>query len=220
MLMMKHHPLAGRQRGFTLIEVLVTMVLILIGMVGMMGMQSKAAKVEFESYQRGEALSLAREMQARLQGSRGIVAAFKDNSVSSTDGGIFVGASADNFMAGGVCVPGAGVALAEAKYEMCKWGEALLGAAAKDTASGNSVGAMLNARGCVIRVEPPENNALADVYVVIVWQAVSSGREPMGMAAGEAASPGSQCASQQAYPSGKRRAVTLRVLVPDLKKST
>jgi type IV pilus assembly protein PilV len=206
-----------QQRGFTLIEILVTMVLILIGLVGMMGMQSKAAKVEFESYQRGEALSLAREMQARLQGSRGILSGFIDNTVSTTDGSVFVGASSTNFMTSSACVPGSTTApLVAAKYEMCKWGEALLGTAATDTGSGTNVGAMLNARGCLIRVEPPENNALADVYVVIVWQAVSVGREPMGMASGEAASPGSQCASAQAYPSGTRRAVTLRVLVPRL----
>ena len=60
-------------RGFTLIEVMVTIVIMLLGILGVIGMQARSAVIEFEAYQRGEALSLVREMQGRLTDSRAIV---------------------------------------------------------------------------------------------------------------------------------------------------
>jgi type IV pilus assembly protein PilV len=207
--------------GFTLIEILVTVLILLLGLLGMIGLQARGANVEFESYQRGQALSLAREMASRLAGARGIVSGYVSNAVSSTDGSIYLGsgAGAQTFVDGaGNCVPGAGVPLAEAKYEACQWGQALRGVAVKDGA--NSVGAMIGARGCIIRVEPPNNNALADLYVVIVWQALKPGTEPPGMVVGETASPGSECASTVNFGAGLRRAVSVRVMVPDLAKAT
>ena len=215
--------LAGRAprsaRGFTLIEILVTILILMLGLLGVIGLQARASNVEFESYQRGQALTLAREMAARVAGSRGIVGGFLDDAVSSADGSVYVGygGGATNFDDGaGNCVAGAGVALDEAKFEACQWGMALLGVAA--TEAGNNVGAMLGARGCLIRVEPPNDNALADIYVVIVWQALKAGTEPPGMVVGEAASPASQCASGVNFGTGLRRGVTVRVLVPDLVK--
>lgn len=206
------------RRGFTLIEVLVTILLLLLGLLGVIGLQARASNVEFESYQRGQALTLAREMAARIAGSRGLIAGFNDGALSSTDGSVYVGygAGATNFDAGGACVPGAGVALDEAKFEACQWGQALQGVAA--TESGNNVGAMVGARGCLIRVDPPNDNALADIYVVVVWQALRAGTEPLGMIAGEAASPASQCASDVDFGAGLRRGISVRVMVPDLSK--
>ena len=205
-------------RGFTLIEVLVTVLILMLGLLGVIGLQARASNVEFESYQRGQALSLARDMASRIGASRGIVSGFLDNAVSSGDGTIYMGSGADasTFLNAGNCVPGNGVALTEAKYEACEWGKALRGAAVQE--GGNSVGAMVGARGCLIRVEPANNSALADLYVVIVWQALKAGNEPLGMATGEAASPASQCASLVNFGTGLRRGVSLRVMVPDLAK--
>ena len=204
--------------GFSLIEVLVTMVLILIGLLGVLAMQARAAKVEFESYQRGQAISLAQDMQSRLYASRAIVqAGFMNNAVSSTDGSIYVGSGsgAKSFVgAGGNCVPAAaGDALAAAKFETCQWAQALLGAAATD-GSGN-VGAMLGARGCLIRIEPPQANALADFYVAIVWQGVAAGAEPPD----DAPAGKNFCASDVDFGAGLRRGVSTRVMVPDLVKT-
>lgn len=212
-------PIAARERGFTLVEILVTILILMVGLLGVMGLQARASNVEFESYQRGQALSLARDMAARVAGSRGIVSGFLNAALSSTDGSVYVGAGggASTFVDGsGNCVPGAGVALAEAKYEACLWGQALQGAAVKEGL--NNVGAMVGARGCLLRVEPANNNALADIYVVIVWQALKAGTEPLGMVAGEEASAASQCASAVAFGTGLRRGVSVRLMVPNLTK--
>lgn len=203
--------------GFTLIEVLVTMVLILIGLLGMFALQARAANVELESYQRGQALTLAREMEGRLTASRALVAGYLNNAVSSTDGSIYVGngAGAVDFSdADGNCVvPAPGDVLAAAKYEACLWAQSLQGAAAKD--AGSNVGAMLGARGCIVRLEPPQANALADLYVVVVWQGLAAGSEPpVDAPAGK-----NRCASDVDFGAGLRRGVTLRVMVPDLVKT-
>lgn len=209
------HMNAGRQRGFTLIEILVTIVIIVFGLLGLVGLQAKASKVEFESYQRGQALSLVRDMETRIQASRAIVVnGFLDNAVSSTAGTVYMGngAGASNFTdADGNCVPAA-AGLDAAKYESCLWGMALKGAAAKEGTA--NVGAMVGARGCLMRVVPPENNALADIYIVVVWQGLIPGSEPA------ADSPAGQCASAVDFGAGLRRGVSLRVMVPDLKKTT
>ncbi len=208
------------QLGFTLIEILVTMALILLGLLGTIGLQTRASNVELESYQRGEALSLAREMQARLTDSRGIVSGYLDSSVSSIDGTVYVGAQSPGTAvsytdASGQCVAGGGVPLAQAQYEMCQWGLALQGSAVKNE-GGSNIGAMIGARGCLIRVVPPENNAKADIFVVIVWQGVAQGTEPA------VDSPAGQnwCAKDVTFPTGLRRGVSVRVLVPDLTKAT
>lgn len=200
-------------RGFTLIEVLVTIVIMLLGILGVIGMQAKAAVIEFESYQRGEALSLVREMQGRLTDSRAIVDGYLNLAVSSTDGSIYVGsgAGAKDFSTASVCVAGAG-ALAQAEFEMCQWAQALQGAASLEGTS--KVGAMIGARGCLIRVEPAENNALADIYVTIVWQGKSKSTEP------DPKSAAGLCASDVDFGAGLRRGVSVRVLVPNLTKTT
>jgi type IV pilus assembly protein PilV len=202
-------------RGFTLIEILVTILVLVLGLLGVIGMQTRASATEFESYQRGQALALARDMQARLQSSRGILAGYLDPSISSTDGSIYFGNGTDavNFVdATGHCpAPVAGDALSQAKYQVCSWGRDLQGVA--DIDDGNAVGAMVGARGCLMQVNPPQLNALADLYVVIVWQGISSRTEPADD------SPAAQCAAGVDFGSGMRRGVSVRVLVPDLHKS-
>jgi type IV pilus assembly protein PilV len=203
--------------GFTLIEVLVSVFILLVGLLGVAGLQTKAIKVEFESYQRAQALTLAREMAGRISGSRGILNGYLDASVSSTDGSVYFGSGSgakDYSNGAGACVLGGATALAKARYEACQWSLALLGTSAKEGAS--NVGAMIGARGCLMSNDTAVSGALADFYVVVVWQAVSPGIEPSGMVVGEPASPGSQCASGVAYGSGLRRAVAVRVMVPNL----
>ena len=211
-------PAARRARGFSLIEVLVTMTIILLGLLGVLATQARAAKVEFESYQRGQALSLVRDMEARLAASRAIVqTGFMSPALSSADGSVYVGngSGAASFADGtGQCVaPAAGDALAAAKFEMCQWAQALQGAAAKDGSA--NVGAMLGARGCLIRIEPPQANAIADFYIVVVWQGISAGTEPPD----DAPAGRHLCASDTAFGTGLRRGLSMRVMVPDLAKT-
>jgi len=204
-----------RQRGFTLIEVMVTVLLLAIGLLGMLGMQTRASAVEFESYQRGQAVALARDMQARLLSSRGIVPGYLNPAISSVDGSVWVGngSGAANFAdANDNCPqPAPGDLASFAAAQACAWGRDLQGAAMRDSAG--SIGAMVGARGCLIRIEPPQQNALADLYVVIVWQGIETRTDPA------ADSPAGRCASDVDFGPGQRRGISMRVLVPDLRKA-
>lgn len=216
------HPRNPRRRtsGFTLIEILVTMLILVLGVLGVIGMQTRASSTEFESYQRGQALSLARDMQARLLSSRGALAGYLNTTVSSTDGSVYFGSGsgAASFTdAAGTCIaPTAGDALSQAKYQACTWGVDLQGAAAKEGAGAGAtaVGAMLGARGCIIQLNPPQQNALADLYVVVVWQGIGARTEPdVDSPAGK-----NNCAKGVNFGAGLLRGISVRVLVPDLQK--
>jgi type IV pilus assembly protein PilV len=197
-----------RDTGFTLIEVLVTIVVLSLGLLGVVGMQARASATEFESYQRGQALALVRDMQSRLLSSRGaLTGGYLDKSVSSTDGSVYFGNDTNP-----QCVdPVAGNALSIAQYQTCTWSQELIGASVKDGAT--AVGAMLGARGCIIPVIPPQQNALADLYVVVVWQGTEKRAEP------DENSATGKCASAVEFGDGLRRGVAVRVMVPDLQKS-
>jgi type IV pilus assembly protein PilV len=203
-----------RDAGFTLIEILVTIVVLALGLLGVVGMQARASATEFESYQRGQALALVRDMQSRLLSSRGVLPGYLDKSVSASDGSVFFGngAGATNFAdaAGNCPAPVAADALSIAKHQACTWGQELLGASVKEGA--NAIGAMVGARGCLVPVVPPQQNALADVYVVVVWQGIEARAEPAP------ASAIGRCASAVNLGQGLRRGVSVRVMVPDLQK--
>lgn len=192
--------------GFTLIEVLVTVLLITVGLLGVVAMQTRAATVEFESYQRGQALSLLREMEARLAASRGIVAEFLAPAISSTDGSVHFGSGATGETGLADC---SGTPTG-ARAQLCAWSNSLQGAAAVE--GGGNVGAMIGARGCLMRVEPPQANALADVFVVVVWQGMTAGAEPPA----DSPAGANGCASGVDFGAGLRRGASLRVMVPNL----
>jgi type IV pilus assembly protein PilV len=204
-----------RIAGFTLIEVLVAIVVLSLGLLGVVGMQARASATEFESYQRGQALALVRDMQSRLLSSRGALNGYLNNSVSSTDGTVYFGngKGASDFDDGkGQCVAAiAGDALSIAKHQVCTWGRDLIGASVKEGTS--AVGAMLGAAGCIIPVIPPQQDALADLYVVVVWQGTEKRAEP-----DPDKSPAGLCAKDVAFGDGLRRGVAVRVMVPNLKK--
>ena len=204
-----------RAGGFTLIEVLVTIALMLIGIVGILTLQSRASGVELESYQRGQALSLARDMAARIADSRNLISTgsgYLDGTISSTDGSVYVGVLGNGTTDLGTCTSpvSTSTALQVATYEVCAWAKVLQGAA-----EGTRAGSMLGARGCIIRNTPPPN-ALGDMYVVVVWKGITPGTQPLGTLSGETATPASECASAVNFGSGLRRGLSVRVLVPYL----
>jgi type IV pilus assembly protein PilV len=187
-------------RGFSLIEVLVTLVILVFGLLGLVGLQARGTQIEFEAYQRGQAVGLVNEMAGRLASARGQVGELNGVTVSSTDGSQYFGVGSDACAGAPTGVLG----------QVCQsWHEALLGAAA--TTGGSNVGAMIGARGCLMRAaDPPANGSLADVFVVVVWQGMSDGVDPV------AGSPAALCASDVDFGAGRRRGVSLRVMVPTL----
>lgn len=148
--------------GFTLIEVLVTLVLLALGLIGVIGLQARGQQAELESYQRGQAIALVQDMVDRINTDR--AAAHALSYVTSSPVG---GTIAD-------CT-----SLSGAPYDLCDWSNELTGAA--ETQGGASVGAMLGAVGCVTydnTTELKDSNGNVEtgtgIYTVTVaWQGVA-----------------------------------------------
>lgn len=56
-----------RQKGFSLIEVLISMLIFLMGIVGIVGLQGQAIRVTHDSFQRSQATWMAHEMIERMK---------------------------------------------------------------------------------------------------------------------------------------------------------
>lgn len=147
----------AQQRGALLIEVLVVLVVCAFGLLGFVGLQARAMGVEFESYQRSQALVLVDDMVHRLNANRARAADYVQTG-----------------LVGGGAVQDCSGAATMAARDVCEWGNLIRGAA--ERRGGSAVGAMEGARGCITRAA-----GSSDRYVVAVaWQ----GRLPSAGAAG------------------------------------
>ncbi|NOX76093.1 MAG: type IV pilus modification protein PilV [Gammaproteobacteria bacterium] len=110
------------QRGFTLMEVLVSMIVLSIGLLGLAGLQLNSLKNSNSSYERSQANLLASEIIDRIRANRVGLAAgdYDDLYSSSTDG-----TSVSNPVADPGCIT-VGCTTAElAQYDAFLWQENL-----------------------------------------------------------------------------------------------
>lgn len=115
--------------GGLMIELLVALVICAFGLLGFVGLQARATGIEFESYQRSQALVLLDDISARINANRAAAAAY---------------VSADP-LGGGPLQDCAG--LSGANLDLCEWSNLLRGAS--ESRAGRQMGAMLGARGCI-----------------------------------------------------------------------
>lgn len=133
--------------GFSMIEVLVSMLIVVVGLLGLAGMQARAQLSELESYQRAQALVLLYDMMDRINNSRTTAACY----AVTTD----IVAGAPYFGDGATAVAACGVSTAAdqamAIASMNAWNTLLQGGAESRTVGGaiTNVGAMIGGRGCV-----------------------------------------------------------------------
>ena len=131
--------------GFSLIEVLVSMLIVVVGLLGLAGMQARAQLAELESYQRAQALVLLYDMMDRINNSRTTAPCYVITT-NTTTGAPYFGATATATAACSLSNP-ADQAMAVAS--MNAWNGQLQGASETKGAAATRVGAMIGARGCV-----------------------------------------------------------------------
>lgn len=145
------------QAGITLIEVLVTVVVLMVGLLGMASLQARGHQAELEAYQRSQALLLLSDMANRLSADR------NNGDCYVLDAG--VGTTPPPFLGTGTTW-GTGVAAAGCSTlsdnQLQAWHDLLLGA--NETLGGESVGAMQGARGCI------EKLAERRFRITVAWQ--------------------------------------------------
>lgn len=168
-----------RPQGFSLIEVLISIIIVAIGLLGLAGLQAQAMNAEFESYQRVQAIMLVNDMVERIRMNRGALGTFKAISDPATGGGYVGTTGASEAVL--TCPPTAPTAVGtaetiekaqyQAALDLCEWRELLKGST--ETKSGNKVGAMIGARGCIWYDASTELAAIPDsglVFVAVAWQ--------------------------------------------------
>jgi len=185
------------QRGTSLIEVLVTMVILAFGLLGAAGLQARLQLADMESYQRAQALVLMDDIASRIATNRAHAVDYVTPNPLGT---------------GNACpIPASPVTLQQS--DSVQWCNALLGVA--EVVGASKVGAMLAARGCVERLTPTTNN---EYMVTVVWQGLTPISAPPTSIAcganlynGAAGSTSSNCASDRC-----RRVVTTVVRIAPL----
>lgn len=178
-----------RQRGTTLLEVLVTVVMLAFGLLGIAAFQAKAQVGSLEAYQRAQALVLLEDMQARMLSNSAAISTY----VTGT-----------NALGVGDTLSGDCSGLSGVGRDKCEWSSALKGAAEK--LSSTQIGAMTGARGCIQEIQAVnavDGICKPGIYLVTVaWQ----GMHPTVAS--------SLACGKDAYgPDTNRRAIAARVSV-------
>lgn len=138
--------------GFSLIEVLVTLVVVALGLFGLTALQAKLQLSEIDSYQRSQALLLVQDMADRITANRKNAAAY-------------VTASGTELGTGVTPATNCAAETTPTLRDHCEWGTALQGAAEKEGTT--LTGAMVGARGCIEDIG-------SDSYLVsVVWQGLT-----------------------------------------------
>ncbi len=147
-------------RGFTLIEVLITVFVAGIGLLAVAGLQAMSKKFNYDAVQRTTASTLAQSMVESMRTNPGYIDFYLTADASS------VASAADCGAAAAKCAP-----VELAAYDLQRWSQSLSGAEAR--VDGEDAGGLVNATGCV------QKGAVAGLYVVaIAWRGVTGMAPP------------------------------------------
>lgn len=133
----------------TLIEVLVTLVILSVGLLGLAGLQSRLQMSEMESYQRAQALLLLNDMANRIAVNRNAAASY----ITGTDSPLGASMTCPNTTS------------TQQQVDAKEWCDALQGAA--ETEGTSKLGAMLGGRGCV------ESLGSGQYLITVAWQGLA-----------------------------------------------
>jgi type IV pilus assembly protein PilV len=136
-----------------MIEVLVALVITLLGLFALLGVNMRAYRAESESYQRSQAVVLADDMAQRIKTNRSAIASYALSAASAVGTGAVQACNQAT----------------QAGRDICEWGNLLKGAT--EVEGGNRVGAIADARGCLLAL--PAATAASAVNVVVVWRGTS-----------------------------------------------
>lgn len=192
--------IARMQSGFTMLEVLVSLVILVFGLLGMIGLQARAQVGTFESYQRGQALILVQDMADRIAANRKAAPCY---DFATAGGGL--SSMGTGYSGTPTCTAAAGTAAARdtATADLQAWNAALLGAA--ELSGTDKVGGMIGARGCVTYTA-----ATNSYRVAVAWQGMARTIAPT---AGDAAAV---CGQALYGTEDQRREVNITVRIANL----
>jgi type IV pilus assembly protein PilV len=155
--------------GFSLTEVLVTLVIIAIGLLGLGAFQMRTQQAGLEAYNRAQALVLLDAIVNRINANRQTAPCY---AITTAGGFPYLGFTDVNH-AGTIACAGFGDANTQqlAVADLNDWDQTLQGGL--EAVAGNATGAALGARGCIIFDAPTSTYTVA-----IAWQGMVETQPP------------------------------------------
>ena len=155
------------QQGVSLLEVLITIVILAFGLLGLAGLQAKIQLVEVESFQRAQAILLLNDMSERISANR-------------TNAATYVAASAVG-TGDGQSTTDCSINAVGKDRDICEWSNALKGASEQQSGIG-PVGALTGGRGCITEAQAADMTpgvCTPGIYrVTVVWQGMHKTAAP------------------------------------------
>lgn len=148
--------LRQRAHGFTLVEVLVTVVVLALGLLALAGLQAMSKKSAFEAMQRTTAGVLANDLIARMRSNTAALDSYLVDELSAAPA-----ADEDCAAANATCS-----AQELAAYDLSTWWNALNGAGETD-AEGQNVGGLTSPVGCVVSL------GSCRYQVTVAWRGIT-----------------------------------------------
>ena len=203
-------PRRARQRGFNLLEILMTLFIITVGLLGLVGIQVFAQRAEQESYQRAQAIVLMSDIVDRLNTNRKGGLCYQ---ITADTGVPYLGtADGDKYDPASFACPGLATipeAVARAELDLNQIDDLVLGSA--EQISGTAVGAMLGARACI------GFDASTQAYTVAVaWQGMSKTFSPASWSTSSTPAIARNCAKDKYGDDTQRRVVWTTLIVAKL----
>jgi type IV pilus assembly protein PilV len=188
------------ESGFSMIEVLVSIVIVAIGLLGMAGLSARTTTAEYEAYQRAQALILLSDMVDKINANRKAAGCYAITDPSSGSPALGTGGT----LTPACAAYGTALEQARAVADLTDWNNKLLGAA--ETQSGNAVGVMTGARGCV-SLDPLTNT----YQIAVAWQGMTATVAPTSVDATWL------CGAGLYGPESQRRLVSITLSIANLR---
>lgn len=188
-------PSARSSGGSALLEVLITIVILAFGLLGVAGLQAMIYVMEFESYQRAQAVVILNDIADRVTSNRDAETAYVAASPLGGSGALANCSS-----------------LTDSARDACELGNLLKGSGERQGAAG--VGAMNAAQACITKFTVTATKAFNRCQTVVQIDVVWRGRSPTIV-------PAAPCGTTGGTPSysatdAYRRAISTRVATGDV----
>ena len=195
------------QSGFSLLEVLITLLIVLIGLFGIAALQGKAQLAELESYQRAQALILLSDIEDRINLNREAATCF-NFTTNTASGAPFIGATGTGHLGAPTCTASSAAYNTQVINTINAMNSLLQGSA--ESLGGSSVGAMVGARACIsydasTEVGTPAVAGTGLYTIAVSWQAMA-----------ELTTPTANCANGLYGTETKRRTVSTTLRIADI----
>ena len=141
-----------RGTGFTLIEVLITLIILSVGLLGVAGLQLTSLQNQLEAYQRAQAILLVEDMASRIRAN-----------APAARTGEYIPATNYGLDGTGNCTS----AMTTAVYDLCDWDNILAGEGV--SVAGVDVGSVNAARGCIENITGTDFNETI-IRITLAWQ--------------------------------------------------